>query len=252
MKRGQITFFVILGIVLLALIAFSFLFKEDIIEQASRLEITKGIVMSEEARKVQSDMAECLQELAYQSLTQLGLQGGYLDLKNIHSIKIDKALKDYDGTAYLYLKGQNKVPSMRQIQNELTKDLDKRSIGCKKDYKGLNVDYGRILPKIQIGENKIGFDINLAIEVQKEDTKITIKRIKFEIPIRLGKIISVANEIVEEQAGEVCLSCLAETGFENDMSIDIENLNGDVFYLITDEKSKIRDKNYMFLMANKF
>jgi len=252
--KGQITFFVILGLVLTMLIVLSFVYKERIIEQASKSGIIKSLPMSEEAKKVQADIEECMKDMAYDSLIKLGLQGGYLDLERVPYAQIPEAIEsiDYDGTAYIYYKGQNNVPSLIQMQNDLSTDLITRSSNCKKDYKELSLSYGRVVPKIEIKEDKIDFKINWVIDIQKEDVKSAVRDVNFEMPLRLGKMRDVVNDIVESQAEEICLSCLTDISFKNNMIIDIENIDGNIFYLITDEKSEIRDENYMFLMANKF
>lgn len=253
MRKGQITIFVILGLVLGTLVILSFMFREGIVEQASKVGIIKELAMSKESRKVQSDMKECMEDAAYDSLIKLGLQGGYVDLGRLQYTQLPEATGlDYEGTAYLYYKGQKKTPTLKQMQNELEKDLTTRSTNCKKEYKEFSVSYGRAIPKVEIKENKITFNINWVVEIQKEESKSIVKYVTFEVPLRLERIRNVVNEIIEEQTEEICLSCMAETGFKNDMIIDVEEINEDIFYLITDEKSKIRDKNYMFLIANKF
>lgn len=253
MRKGQITIFVILGLVLGTLVILSFMFREGVVEQASKIGIIKELTMSEEAKKVQSDMKECMENEAYDSLIKLGLQGGYTDLGRLQYTQLPEAMDlDYEGTAYLYYKGQKNVPSLKQMQNELEKDLITRSANCKKEYKEFSVSYGRAIPKVEIKENKISFNINWVVEVQKEESKSTLKYVNFEVPLRLERIRNVVNKIMEEQSEEICLSCITQAGFENDMKIGMEKIDEDIFYLITDERSKIRDKNYMFLIANKF
>jgi len=252
MRKGQITLFVILGIVLTIIVVSSFIFREGIIEKISDTEIVKGISMSEEARMVQSDMEGCMENLASESLVRMSLQGGYLDLGRVPYAQVPESLDylNYDGTAYLYYKGQNKVPNLRQMQSSLAKELTTLSVMCKKEYKDLSLSYGRVVPKVEIMDGEVKFDINWVIDIQKGDRKSTVKHLKFEIPSKIGKMRNVVNEIVESQTGEICLSCLAEIGFENDMAIDMEKIDEDIFYLITDQASK--NENFIFLMANKF
>lgn len=252
MRKGQITFFVMVGLILAVLLVSFFMFKESVVEQASKLGITKGLVITEEAQQVKSDTTSCMKNLVQDSLILLGLQGGYLNLKNVPHGQIPIDYIGYDGTAYLYYEGKNRMPSLTHIQTELANSLIEDAVTCEKEYKGIDVTYGRVIPKIKIEEDKLKFDINWAIDVQKEETKSTIKNLRFETPVRLGKIRDVVNKIANEQTNEICLSCLAEIGFENNIFIDIDQIDGDIFYLITDEKSKIDNENYMFLMANKF
>ena len=50
MKKAQVTILVIIGLILVALISLSFAFKESILEQAGKFELTKGLAMSTEAK----------------------------------------------------------------------------------------------------------------------------------------------------------------------------------------------------------
>ena len=252
MRKGQITLFVILGIVLTIIVVSSFIFREGIIEKISDTEIVKGISMSEEARMVQSDMEACMMDVATTLLIRMGLQGGYLNLEKVPYAQVPEALNHlgHDGTAYLYYKGQNRVPSLRQMQSDLTNDITTLSILCEREYDDLSLNYGRVVPKIDIVDDEIQFDINWVIDIQKGDRKSVVKHLKFEIPSTIGKMRKVVNEIVESQTEEICLSCLAEIGFENDVVISIERIDEDIFYLITDNNAK--NENFIFLMANQF
>ncbi|MBM3200068.1 hypothetical protein FJZ53_03950, partial [Candidatus Woesearchaeota archaeon] len=76
MKKAQVTAFVIIGIVIVGLVVTSFAFKDQIVEQASKMEITKGLTMSKEAQKVQLETQQCVSQLTELGLIVMGLQGG--------------------------------------------------------------------------------------------------------------------------------------------------------------------------------
>lgn len=259
MRKGQITVFVIIGLILVALIALSFGFKEQIMEQASRIEVTKGLTMSKEARDVQSDMQSCLTELAEFGLVVMGLQGGYTDLGTRVQYTDTTAKMNYIpyfGTAYLYYKGQNLVPTKEMMEKQLSDFITTGSGMCEKQYPGLEVDYGRIKASTEIKDDKIKLNLNLDVKVKKEERESGFKNVKTEVPVRLGIIQSVVDEIIDQQIRiseeELCISCITRIAAQNGMEVDIDRVGNDIFYAVTDEKSEIAEGSYMFLLANKF
>lgn len=259
MRKGQATVFIIIGILLIVLIALSFAFKDSLMEQVSKVEIAKGLTMSREARKVQSDLEGCLKEVSELGLVVMGLQGGYttLDSRIQHtdtSTTVDYI--PYSGTAYAYFKGQNLVPTKEMMEKQLSDFVTTGSGICEKQYTGLEVDYGRIKVSTEIKDDKIKLNFDLDVKAKKEERESGFKNVKIEIPIRLGTIQNVVDEIIDQQIKiseeELCISCITRIAAENGMEVDIDRVGNDIFYAVTDEKSEIAGGAYMFLLANKF
>ncbi|MBU4500985.1 MAG: hypothetical protein KKA79_00210 [Nanoarchaeota archaeon] len=251
MKKGQLTIFVILGLVLSSVVVLSFVFWDTLTEQASKTGIIKGITMSDEARSVETTVKDCLQEEIYLILTNMGLQGGYTDTGSLQTVKVS-GFEDLD-VPYLYYGGQSKVPTQRQMEIGLSSALVDSSKNCKLDIPGLKISYGTPKPQVRIMSNDVKFSINWPIIIEKEGIKSNIGSFKYSNPLRLNTLAEVASQIIEVQGdGEICLSCLAEIAFKNGVEIDLDQLEDTMFYLITDKESKVDGKEYLFLIATQY
>lgn len=259
MRKGQVTLFVIIGLILVVLIALSFAFKESILNQASKFEITKGLAMSTEARKVQSDVQGCVKEVAELGIIVMGLQGGYTSLDTRVQYTNTQTVLDYVpyyGTAYSYFKGKKLVPTKEVMEKQLASFVTTHAFLCEKKYEDLEIDYGETNTLVTVQEEKIQLNLNIDVKVKKGTVTSGFKNLKIELPIRLGTIRTVANEIVDKQIKvseeELCVSCIARIAAENGLTVDINKVGGDIFYSVNDERSKIEGYEYTFMMANKF
>lgn len=259
MKKAQITIFVIIGLILVALISLSLVFKESILEQAGKFEITKGLAMSTEARKVQSETQQCVSQLAELGLIVLGLQGGYFIIdERVQHTETQTVYEQipYTGTAYVYFKGQNLVPTKELMGKQLAYFITGAMPVCHNTYDGLEVTYGNPITTADISDNEVKLNVNMDVKVKKGEAESGFKTVTVNLPVRLGKIQEVSQEIVKNQItvskDEVCVSCVARIAAENDMEVGISKIGDDVFYSLVDKKSNVIGYDYNFMLANKF
>lgn len=259
MKKGQITIFIIIGMIIAALIMISFIFKDSIVEQAKKVEVTKGLVMSKEARKVQSEMESCITNLAGTGLVVLGLQGGYtaLDTKTHYTdTKTTIRYIPYSGTAYHYFKGQNLVPTKEVMEKQIASFIEDYSLVCEPQYPGLEVDYGNLDVLVNVEDDEVKINVNSAVKVKKEEKESGFNTLRTEVPVRLGTMQGLVNDIVDKQIKvsdeELCISCISRIAAENDVEVSIDKVGNDIFYMVTDDNSKILGGEFIFLLANKF
>jgi hypothetical protein len=260
MRKAQVTVFIIIGVILVALISLSFAFKDSILEQAGKFEITKGLAMSAEARKVQSDMQVCMKDVTELGLIVMGLQGGYTTLtpRVQYSTESQTVLNHvpYEGTAYSYFKGKNLVPTKETMGKQLATFITTYVTACEPKYEDLEVTYGKASSVVGVQDKKIVLNINMDVKIKKGETESGFKQITTELPVRLGTMQSVVNQIVDKQIKtseeELCVSCIARIAAENGMTVDVNKMGDDIFYSLNDENSKVAGYYYTFMMANKF
>jgi uncharacterized protein (UPF0333 family) len=259
MKRGQLTLFVILGLVLVMLVILAYVYRDVIMEQASGNEITETLSMNKETREVKNDMTNCIQSLAEIGTVLIGLQGGYTDVTRVERADTKLAIGDlpYNGTAYYYDRGVNRMPKIETMEKQLAYFIEENSAACQKKYEDMDVNYRSLSTIVKMGDDTLTIKADTDITITKEGKESKFSTINIELPVRLGKIHKVASNIVEEQmtrktSQEICISCMADVATENGMRIDMDYIGGDLFYMITDTKSTIGGNSYLFLMANRF
>ena len=261
--KGQISIFVILGLVLAAIIIGIAFFRAEIYSKLGEVGIVKEAALPSQVENIKNEIQSCLQYLGEDTVLLVGMQGGYvkLDSRTKYSTVFINILSDptfpYQGTAYLYDKGQKKVPSLESIEKGMEDYINENVKQCQKEYTGFKVEYDtRVQPEVEIQEKKVNFNVAWNIEVSKDESEYKIRDFKFDVPVRLGEIYNIVNKIVDQQVAlkskDVCASCLTDISAENDITIEVQGIEEDTIYLLTDEQSKLLEGPYIFIMANKF
>lgn len=261
MRKGQISFFVILGLVLVSIIVGMVLYRQEVYSKLGEVGIIKEAALPPQVENIKEETQACLQYFGERAIVFLGLHGGYVELDSriqYSTVFTDMFSDlDYQGTAHLYYEGQKKVPSLKTMETGIAKYISKNIKECQKEYTGFEIEYNtRYKPKVEIQDEKVSFDIAWYVKVTKDEKEYKIRDFKFDTPVALGKMYNVINEIVDMQvelkSEDVCLSCLTDISAENDVKIEAQGIEEDTIYVITDEKSIIAENFYIFVIANRF
>ena len=89
-KKGQVTMFIILGIVIVAAVASIFVFKDYLIKNEFEREAAK-LDLGEEAVPVYNYFKDCIADIAFDGIDIMASQGGYLEIPD-YNYPIDPAL----------------------------------------------------------------------------------------------------------------------------------------------------------------
>ncbi len=198
-KRGQVTIFIIIALVLVASVALFFFFR------------TKGIQKVGVGEEVEIDafLKTCLEDKVYEGIELIGIQGGYVNL-NGHlqkTFKFDDE-KTFMNFSYLCYTRDYYAPCVPQepvLMNRLKKELknyisqdteacfnglassfEKKGYEVKKDYKNFDIEltYDKMLVKIngkltldKSGEVKKYDDAKFLIQSSLYNTGFIVQRI---------------------------------------------------------------------------
>src|SRR3989344_7043659 len=77
--KGQVTAFVILGIVILALGITVYTFREQILSATFGTQLEENIVVPPQAERAKLYVDTCMESITTQGLERLGAQGGYIN-----------------------------------------------------------------------------------------------------------------------------------------------------------------------------
>src|SRR3989344_2987500 len=208
-KRGQVTIFIILGLLIIVIIGFIYFQRGKIISDDDQTQTDERFVTSqiEPIRKLVSD---CVTTEAIKGIRKIGKQGGYYD-----PIKFEP-VGDYNIAYGCYVNNGNNVnnlPLLSMISKEFDKYINSDSTvqeidKCINDFKflkdkGINVADSVRNIKSDFQYNKVGLNIQHPLVISKGDYSTTVDRIFSEIYIGMGKLHKVASDIINEECNGI-------------------------------------------------
>ncbi len=232
MKKGQITLFIIIGLILLVSASIAiYLITEKAVKP-----VEEEIIVPEDVRPVYDFVQGCIDEIAREGIGLLGLQGGFIELPGI----IERT-----PTAYIpidtfnqfkvplwYYEGEDRTPSLGFMEREISRHINNRLKDCTGDFEAFKerfriAEQGNISTKTIIGDNEVIIRVSWPIALTSGDRTTTIHDFVMRTPVRLKQMWELANATMAKE-NELAM-------FENLtidlMAADSENIPLDGFTL---------------------
>ncbi|RME54761.1 hypothetical protein D6777_02770 [Candidatus Woesearchaeota archaeon] len=249
MKRGQITLFIIIGIVIISVIGLGIYFRDSLTKSQSQEIISKQVEVAPEVQSLYNNIYECLQSQTKDALILSGLQGGFIEPPE-KSIDIeDQGIS----IGYGLSNGRDTLPSLSVITREMSDYIDSMYETCI-DFRGYEKYEIKEEPpktKIELNDNSVSFIITykISVKIDGKEFKLT-KPYKYAYRVRLKRLHDISKEIIEKELAEpfaIDISSLLDLGVD----IDVLSLEPNkVVYLLTDKESELDNKPYIFMFAS--
>jgi len=207
-KRGQVTIFIIVAIIIVALFAGYFIFRD-------KISVSKIPASME---PVYTSFLSCLEEDTLVGIDILESQAGYISLPDFEP-----------GSAYMpfssqlnflgnpipywyYVSGNNiqkeQVPSKRDMERELEDFIDTKVRNCIFDNyyeEGYEIYQGEPETKIDISENNIKVNLDMDLTLTKGDDSVLVKNHELTVESKLGALYDSALKIYEKEQEDLFL-----------------------------------------------
>ena len=228
-KRGQVTVFIVVGIVIL--IVFSLLFfLRGSLGEASFEDEMNSLIVPKQLEPINTHIDACLTETVLDGVSILGEQGGYITLpKDIMqrsaTNQFSNTLEIYKGAevAYWYFETANgietqNIPTLESMTTELEEYIDENFEDCFYDLDNFREQGFEIQePTIAISEVTINNN-NIQVKLVS-DTSVTLKEVAKDIDknmiivnSKLGELYELSKRIYEKED---------ETKFLEEKTIDM-------------------------------
>jgi hypothetical protein len=214
-------------------------------ERADRqLEDVSGIELS----GVNSMIQDCINERFLDGVRLVGFYGGYISPANYVPEK-------YPPVAYGYDTGRNVLALKETIEKEIAGYIETSLPLCFNidSFPEFNISLASPIAEIEIADDFVSASVVFPINIEKENKSATIdKAYTSRLPVRLGMMHDVANDIVEKEIqnpDEISISDLLEYPFYVRVITYDDNF---IVYSITDTEFTIKGVPYTFRFSNKF
>jgi len=248
-KKGQVTIFIIIAIIIVGAVAAFFALRDSL--------NTGGIPASIEP--IHTNIISCLEDTSEEGLVYLSLHGGYYEVPKETSI-----LYFTEDIPYYYLNSKKYVPSIETVEEELEKYVSENLDKC------LDLDIFREqgfniterIPSIStaINEENIIIKMVYPLLIEKGRTKTQLKDFKIELDSNLKILLDASKEVVNsysEKPSFICLTCLENISNRNYVEIKVTPIqdvsifeeNNIIWFSISNKNDYSIDKlNWMFIV----
>jgi len=206
-KRGQVTLFIILGIVLLLLISIIlFLY------QSQR---TRPEVIEPEFIPIKNYVEECIGVVTEEALDLLGTQGGYVEIPREIELDPNSYISFGNGIVkvpFWYYLGTDRMPFLYKdegspsIQGQLENYITENIEICLDDFSVFEEQFTikpsrRVSSEVEIGDESIivGVEYPVKIKASVENKVGYVTKYQKIIPVQLKQMYELAKNIMEEE-----------------------------------------------------
>jgi len=204
MKRGQLTLFVIVAVVLVIGIAGYFVVKDVF--------FNRPIPGSEVVR---ASMEDCLTFTSKNALYFVAYQGGYNDRpeKNFNF--------DPSYFSYYYYEGEDMMPSLEMFEKEMGVYVGENLGDCFDaiEADGFEIDYSSFDVDVDVLEEGVEFRVKSSITLSREEASMIVELSRFPVfhETKLKSMYEISRFFVDDQLEDpetYCLTCVAKMAEE--------------------------------------
>ena len=221
-KRGQVTIFVVMGVLLVLIIGLGVYYRSLVIENLSELGIARLSAVPNELKPVESYIEECVYETSREAIEAIGSQSGFLELEediffidnnNLFSNKLGIIRGADLNVPYWYFKAPNgvteiKVPELNDIESSISSYIQNNLNSCLDNFSsfnGYNFSFNTFRPDTSITDEKVSIILNFPISVSKDEISFNFKRFSVDIDVALGRLYNTAKDILNKELDEAFL-----------------------------------------------
>ena len=238
-KRGQVTIFVIIAVVVVASVSLFFITKGD----------SGSLGLPAHAEQVYSFTDSCLEEKAKEVVYEVGQNGGYY---------FPTEFSTDLGIPYYYSKNESHMPSKRELEEEISFFASKKLFICTRgfvDFTNFEIEQGEIKTKTTIQDEEVILDVEYPIRIVKGDDTTIIKEFNTKVKARLGIVYVSVYELMQDQLTRdgICLTCVSDIATKNDLYVEMFDYDNEtIVFNFRDENLKINKEFLEFNFANRY
>lgn len=196
-KRGQLSAFIVVGvIILLGVLAYLY------IEGRAKTEVIESPILPQELLPVKSFVEDCIAQTGREAVMRMGEQGGYLYFPD-YIAKDPSAYMSPNGFTkipfWFYL-GKNRMPALLDMQEDLSRYMNEQLPLCLNEFVDFEQQFtieplAPISTLTTIAEDHVNMDVEYALRVERprDRDEYFIKSFNINIPVRLKRAYDFAQ-----------------------------------------------------------
>ena len=248
-KRGQVTLFILIGLVLLLATATYLIIQRETLDVIDPNDVPQSLDFIE----VNNHMEYCVQVVSEDAVILNGLKGGLYNPAEYSYGFLRPPITKF------YKTGDVIAPTKDDVAFSIGQEFLDLMPSCLDTFNGttevLTYDTESASVTVRIIDGSIVLSGDYAVMSTKGSSEHTFAKFNYEVPaVRLFTILDLATELSYIQQGDpgyICVTCVVEMADQNFMYIDFTDIGDNTtIYTFTDLFSSINDEPYIFMMGH--
>ena len=234
MKRGQVTYFIIAGLIVLLAVILIFSARLSFLKDVYEEQTNKLIGVPADIKPVEDYIQGCLNDVSKTGVDFVLLQGGYYGPNNSVELDLFKVAYWYDG--------KDVSPSLETVQNEISKFIDENIVSCIINFpdNNYNLTFKEQKASTKINNKNILINLNLNMNINFKNITFKLnKRFNVKLDSDAYDIYNSAKEIVKSEElnpSDIDLTFLAEIPYDINF---FKNEEDEIVYVIESNQTTL-------------
>lgn len=246
MKKGQVTMFVILGIVLVAAILVVIFLRNDISQEIDKVRISRNVALQQKVGQLTPFVDDCIGSTVDNAILKVFAQGGYNSPANTVEY-------EYYNIPVYSDKGKETYPSVSDIEKEIEKALESSIKSCA-NFNSLKFPVTSLSQpdaKVSIGKKIADASLEWQLRVGTEEDSAVVSEFSGETNADLLTPYEDAMELYNRQKAIKVLSLidLARLAKQKDYILHFDTAGDAMVYLLTFNTTKINKQPLVYTFA---
>ena len=229
-KKGQVTIFIIIAVVIIFLGVAFFIVKGN---------VSKEKTISTEETLISQHVMSCLEGSLEEVLFINGLQGGYYYLPKDSLAHFFDNLPLNSSIPYYLSEGKSYVPSKEVFEEQLSLGVEDKFKECLNFSKFPTSEISYSFEDLRINhfieDKKIKLEVKFPISVEAPVSSFLLGDFKTEVLSNYLDFYKVSRELTKEQISHLddfCVSCVYDLSEDYNLTISTTEIAGDFEYII--------------------
>ena len=212
MKKGQVTIYVIIGLIVLITTVTAFFARDYVVKTILKIGVEETIIVPEKIKPINSFVSSCLKETTEKAIELAGQQGGFINIprdpyssEQLNLVSNSLTIFGNTNVAYWFYEQSNgiqktQIPSINIIENEISNYIEDKIVDCVnnfKDFPEYNIKQGDLKASTAINKNIIKTSINFPLDIKIKDFSFSINQFSQEIKSPLYELYNSAKDIFD-------------------------------------------------------
>lgn len=248
-KRGAVTSFIIIGLLILILISLGIYFRQAFLTQTPTPTTQE---VAAEAQPIQLFVEQCLQTTLQQAVVTVSKQGGYYHVPPLHLI--------HKGTSvpyYFHLGNDTSIKDSAVIENQLSQFIVDKIGLCLQNFASFKEKVEAQQPRATTTVNDLVVTTRLTMPtvVTKDTAQYRLDTFDSKVDVRLGKMYGFTRKIISQHRLDpeyIPIGLLTDLAYANNFTYALEQYNASFVYRFIDNTTLFFQQPYEFDFGVKY